>query len=246
MRSAFAVLFFVFLCHTPAAAEKETHRSAYQPRKDEQRQIVIESIDEAGSRRVRIASPGGNGFLVDELVSPEISGATPSLTFDDLDGDGYLDVVSPIWEGATGNAGYVVRLFDPHTRRLTLATKKRSLGVSEEFLNPKWISSSRWLHERAHGGHAGYIFNEYCSRWKGSVSVTKLLIESINLPLQKDEEEVRYRLRFTALDDSGRRSQRQMILSREMLAERFFSPQSRNDRCTKWMDTFRLLRRPHD
>lgn len=233
-------LVFLAVCSSANSQRHEVRRYVYKPHPSTSAFTVVESASDDGGVHVKLFAPNGEDVLLDLAVSPDASVSHPVFEFVDLNGDGYLDVLSLVWAGATGNSGYVAYLFVPHEGRLVLASIAEQKQRDREFLNPSWEQASRSVHERLQGGHAGMLFGEYCSRWSGSRLVPYLSVSSDDLPRKSSEDEVRYKLIFEVLRKGGV-TKKQMVISGERLGQRFFGKESRGKRCEMWARAFRAF-----
>lgn len=72
--------------------------------------------------RIEMRAPGSERVSLPWLEDQPVGGgpnrtATPGLVAEDLNFDGYRDLLSVIWAGATGNAGYAVWIYEPRAGR---------------------------------------------------------------------------------------------------------------------------------
>ena len=103
----------------------------------------------------------GDGRSFQEwTVGPQQSAPTGSNYFGllDMNFDGYQDVRIPSWQGATGNFGYSVWVFEPRKREFVFHEGLSSLQ------GPRFDHEKEEIHTLSKGGHAGAIYTK--GTWK--------------------------------------------------------------------------------
>lgn len=103
-------------------------------------------------------------------------GTTPALAVEDLDFDGYLDLLLVTWWGATGNTGYAVWIYDPDSG--SFVPNRELWGQSNLTARPEQEVVTTFFR----GGHAGAIHVASAFRWIDGEAVVVCAVEQDWLP----------------------------------------------------------------
>ena len=109
-------------------------------------------------------------ILTNETQEPRL-GDTKPLTLEDANFDGYQDLMTINWAGATGNTGYLFWLFNTNRQRFEFNVQL------SELCSPVFDAEDRKIRTHGRGGAAGMIFYDATYVWERG---TLKMIEQID------------------------------------------------------------------
>lgn len=117
---------------------------------------IIRAIEVFKGRSARLMQ-----LLTNETSEPRLDDREP-LILEDANFDGYRDLRTINWAGATGNIGYVFWLFDTNRGRFEYSEELSDL------CRPEFFAEETKIRTHGNGGAAGMMFSEETYVWENN------------------------------------------------------------------------------